>query len=375
MLLSAALIVRDEGAHLDACLASIADLVDEIVVVDTGSTDDSVAIAERHHAVVAHEAWRDDFATPRNRSLELASGEWILYIDADERVAPGDHAAVREMLGGTSDHAAYRVRFIPRVGWTPFHEYRLFRNHPDIRFRAGIHEMIVPAVNAVAERDGLRVSKTDALTIEHVGYEGNQDRKYDRDEPMLLAGLEAHPERIFYYDHLARIYEGRGDSERAVAMWKRGIDAVRARGGAQHDDRLVYIDLIVHLVARDETGGEFESLLAEALERFPSVPPLELAAGSCEFAAGRTEAALARAEWLTSLSPEDVIATGSSYDARVLGEWAWNLLGLCRFELGDDAGAADAFRRAEAAAPDSPAYGVRRRLAEARAAGAHASTR
>jgi glycosyltransferase involved in cell wall biosynthesis len=375
MLLSAALIVRDEGAHLDDCLTSIADLVDEIVVVDTGSTDDSVVIAERHQAVVAHEPWRDDFATPRNRSLDLASGEWILYIDADERVAPGDHAAVREMLAASSDHVAYRARFIPRVGWTPFHEYRLFRNHPEIRFRGGIHEMIVPAVHAVADRDGLLVSKTDVLTIEHVGYEGDQEHKYDRDEPMLLAGLDAHPERIFYYDHLARIYEGRGESDRAVAIWKRGIDAVRARGGSQHDDRLVYIDLIVHLLARRETGDEFGSLVAEALDRFPSVPPLELAAGSHEFATERVERARARAEWLTSLSPDEVVATGSSYDARVLGEWAWNLLGLCRFELGDDAGAADAFGRAEAAAPDNPAYGVRRRLAEARAAAAHVSSR
>ena len=75
MLLSAAMIVRDEAEHLDACLESLHGLVDEIVVVDTGSSDASVEVARRHGAIVAHEPWRGDFATPRNRSLDLASGE------------------------------------------------------------------------------------------------------------------------------------------------------------------------------------------------------------------------------------------------------------------------------------------------------------
>jgi Flp pilus assembly protein TadD len=79
-------------------------------------------------------------------------------------------------------------------------------------------------------------------------------------------------------------------------------------------------------------------------------------------------------EWLTSLTVEDLIASGASYDERLVSEWAWNLLGLCRFELGDNAGAVDAFRRAEQAAPDNAGYEVRRRLAEARA-GSAAPTR
>src|SRR4029077_18021100 len=97
MLLSAAIIVKDEADHLDACLSSLHGLVDEIVVVDTGSTDGSVAVAERHGAVVAHEPWRGDFSAPRNRSLDLATGDWILYIDADERVR-GDVARARAFL-------------------------------------------------------------------------------------------------------------------------------------------------------------------------------------------------------------------------------------------------------------------------------------
>src|SRR5574341_1534475 len=146
MLLTAAIIVRDQAEHLDACLRSLHGLVDEIVVVDTGSSDASVDVARRHGAIVGHEPWQADFSVPRNRSLDLASGEWILYIDADERVRSDDHAAVRAQLAAADDHVSFRVRFVPRIGWTPYREYRLWRHHPDIRFVGVIHETMLPAI-------------------------------------------------------------------------------------------------------------------------------------------------------------------------------------------------------------------------------------
>jgi len=367
MLLSAAIIVRDEAEHLDACLTSLHGLVDEIVVVDTGSVDSSVDVARRHGAVIGHEPWQDDFATPRNRSLDLASGEWILYVDADERVRAGDNTERRRFLAEAADFAGFRVAFVPRVGWTPYVEYRLWRHRPDVRFHGRMHESIVPAIHAAAEREGQLVAVSDVVTIDHFGYEGNQEHKYARDEPILLAALKEHPQRVFYYDHLARIYQARGRDEEARAMWLRGIEVVRARGGGHPDDRLLWINLITHAFDRGKLEGELEGLVEDALERFPGLPALELAAAKVEFVAGEPLRALRRLEWLTSLSPDEVIATGSSYDERVLGEWAWNLLGLCRFALGDWGDAARAFARAEEAAPGVPDYAVRRRLAQARA--------
>jgi len=367
VLLSAAMIVRDEADHLDACLESIRALVDEIVVVDTGSVDDTMAIARRHGAIVDQVSWEGDFATPRNRSLDLASGEWILYVDADERVRAGDDRERRRRIAAAADHAAFRVLFTPRVGWTPYVEYRLWRHKPDVRFRGRIHESIVPSIHAAASRDDELVGVSDVITIDHLGYEGDLGPKHARDEPILLAALEEYPERVFYYDHLARIYADLGRGDDAVAVWMRGIEMVRHRGGDHPDDRLLWIDLVCHELARGRLDDPIGELVAEALERFPGVPALELAAARFEYASDRIERAEARVEWITSLSPDDVIATGSSYDRRVLGEWAWNLLGLCRFARGDDAAAADAFRRAEQLAPDETEYAIRRRLAEARA--------
>ena len=367
MKLSAAIIVRDEAEHLDSCLASLRGLVDEIVVVDTGSVDDSVEVARSHGAIVGHERWRGDFATPRNRSLDLCTGEWILYIDADERVRAGDNEERRALLGAAVERAALRVLFVPRVGWTPYLEYRLWRHRPGVRFSGRMHESIVPAIHAVAEREGLSVGVSDVITIDHLGYEGDQRHKHARDEPILLAALAEHPERIFYYDHLARIYQAQGRDGEARSMWMRGIAIARERRHEEPDDRLLWINLITHEFVRGQLEGGLGGIVEEALQRFPGVPALELAAAQVEFVAGDARRALPRVEWLTSLSMAQVVATGSAYDERVLGEWALNLLGLCRFALADWAGAADAFARAQATAPEVPDYAARRRLAQARA--------
>jgi glycosyltransferase involved in cell wall biosynthesis len=367
MLLSAAMIVRDEAEHLDACLQSLHGLVDEIVVVDTGSRDASVEVASRHGAIVAHEPWRGDFATPRNRSLDLASGEWILYVDADERVRPGDQQARRAHIAAASEFAALRVPLVPRVGWTPYVEYRLWRHRPEVRFSGRMHESMVEAIHAAATRTGERVGISDVLTIDHLGYEGDQHRKYARDEPILLAALQEYPARVFYYDHLARIYEASGRDDDAVAMWMQGIEMARAREEPDHDDRLLWVDLIWHRFTRNDTGAEVAALVHEALERFPALPALELVAAQLEFVAGERASAERRIEWILSRSERDALASGSSYDGRIFGEWSWNLMGLCRFADGDWREAAAAFAKAEKAAPDVQDYAVRRRLAEARA--------
>ena len=367
MRLGAALITRDVADHLDRCLTSIRDLVDEIVVVDTGSVDDTVAVARRHGARIDVVPWQDDFSTPRNRSLDLLDADWVLYIDADEAVE-GDVAGLRRMLAEDDEHIGFRVRFVPRVGWTGYREYRLWRHRPDVRFRGRIHETMLGALVEAADRDGLRIGTTELVTIQHYGYEGDQSHKFARDEPILLAQIELTPERVYLYDHLARIREGRGDAAGAVAAWQAGIERVRDRTWNHPDDALLYIDYVIHRVVAGDRSDALAALVAEARARFATYPTLEFAAATLAFARGDAATAASVIEPVCLMTRDEIESTGSSYDARVVGEWSWNLLGLARFDLGDDVGAAAAFARAEALAPDDPAYAIRRRLAEARAA-------
>jgi len=90
--------VKNEAAALGRCLESVRSLVDEIVVVDTGSSDDTAAIARTFGARIGHFPWRDDFAAARNESLRLCTGDWVLLLDADETVDSRDHGAIRQAM-------------------------------------------------------------------------------------------------------------------------------------------------------------------------------------------------------------------------------------------------------------------------------------
>src|SRR5215470_14907944 len=188
---SAAMIVRDEAAVLDACLASIEGMVDEIVVVDTGSTDQTRDIARRYPVHLLERPWTGDFAEARNFALSRSTGDWILYIDADERLQPTSRATLRELLTEESV-VGWQVRLHPRPGTTGYAEMRLFRNDPRIRFEGRIHEQILPSLDRAAAADGRRIALS-PLAIQHVGYEGDLRRKHLRNLPLLRAYLEDNP--------------------------------------------------------------------------------------------------------------------------------------------------------------------------------------
>ncbi|MFT9055972.1 MAG: glycosyltransferase [Ethanoligenens sp.] len=145
-LLTLCMIVKNEHTCLERCLQSVQGVVDQIVVVDTGSTDDSQEICRRYHAEVYPREWDDDFAAARNAGIEKAKGRWILWMDADEQLETTQKDVFLKELRD-SDASLFSVRMVHFMGERPdLHQvffsdsYRLFRNGRSIRFIGKIHE-------------------------------------------------------------------------------------------------------------------------------------------------------------------------------------------------------------------------------------------
>jgi hypothetical protein len=142
---SACLIVRDEAKQIGRCLESLRPLVDEVIVVDTGSTDETTRIARDLGATVTEEPWRNDFSFHRNQAIDRAGGRWILTIDADEELVETYVAETRQRLSadGLPDilMAAVRLRY-PNHRTVSLLEPRLFRRSRGIRYIHPVHEQL-----------------------------------------------------------------------------------------------------------------------------------------------------------------------------------------------------------------------------------------
>ncbi|MFG0318302.1 MAG: glycosyltransferase [Planctomycetota bacterium JB042] len=299
--MSACLIVRDEESCLGRCLASIEPWVDEICVVDTGSSDRTVEIARRFGAKVRRAAWEDDFSAARNASLELATRRWILVIDADEELTEEGGRALRRaieeprrqswlvrldsLLGEDDDDEDVRTVAVPR----------LFRNRPEIRFRRRVHESVMESVLALEatppEPSGVRIL--------HHGYRPETVARRDKRARnlALLRRCHAEDERDLFV--LFKLASGVDGDERRTLLEA----AVREARRLPERERRSYpfLPLVFERLAREriETGAlaEAKALVAEAIDTFGPIPELRFRLGDL---ARRSGDAREARRWLAS---------------------------------------------------------------------------
>lgn len=201
--ISLCMIVRDEAETLPHCLDSVSGLVDEIVVVDTGSADHTPAVAAGYGARITRIPWPGSFAAARNTALDLATGDWILVLDADERIDPADRPRLRTLVE-RREVEGYLVRIInhfdlgDRVPPELHSAVRLFRNQSDYRFIGTVHEQ--PTVPGPVPAD---------VRVHHWGYlpEVYSVRgKAARNEALLQEALSRDPQDPYLLYSLAVLY-------------------------------------------------------------------------------------------------------------------------------------------------------------------------
>jgi tetratricopeptide (TPR) repeat protein len=204
--LSVCMIVRDEEKVLTRCLKSVQPVADELIVVDTGSTDRTISVAKDFGANIFHFEWCDDFSAARNESLRHATGDWILQIDADEALVAKSIPHLKRCIGKSSV-LSYIVRCdngpgcdALRYGWFT----RLFRNHPRLRYERSYHEQVSDSVEDLLALDPRWQKRQEPrVVIRHYGYDRHLMRKkHERGLRIMQSYLETNPNDYFILNRL-----------------------------------------------------------------------------------------------------------------------------------------------------------------------------
>jgi glycosyltransferase involved in cell wall biosynthesis len=235
-MLSLCMIVKDEVVTLPACLASVRGVVDEIVILDTGSSDDTIAVAQDAGAQVHRFEWTNDFAAARNASLTHARGDWILVLDADERLLPVAIPAIRQLvagqeLAGVAAADVLLVNLVRHEAGAKQSPYtlvsRLFRRHPDLQFQRPYHETVDESVDRVRQREPhWQVVTLADVAIDHGGYRPDAvvaRAKVERARSILESMVAAHPADPYGCNKLGALYLQNGLQEKALPLLRQGL--------------------------------------------------------------------------------------------------------------------------------------------------------
>ena len=216
------MIVKNERENLERMLPQLAPCFDEIVIVDTGSTDNTRVIAEKAGARVFDFAWIDDFSAARNFGLSKAGADYLLWLDADDRLDPRAVAHLRENLSDA--RKAFLLRVASGAGGSgEFLQLRVFPNIEGIEWEGRVHEQIFPSL----ERNGLSSQTLPGIVITHTGYEdqGEIREKSRRNAALLEKDRAIRPDDPYVLQHLAQAYGVLGEIDRAVEASEALINA------------------------------------------------------------------------------------------------------------------------------------------------------
>ncbi len=289
--ISLCMMVRDEEAMLPAALASAAPWVDEMVVVDTGSSDGTVAVAEGFGARVFHHRWQGDFSLHRNQSISYARGQWLLILDADEELDQKSAPAMAGLLEtDRTDCYLFEVRNrLPEGGFNLAAGPRLFRNLPGLRYDGRVHNR--PRLT--------RPPLPAPVVIIHHGYAldpGAMRRKADQRLDMLRRWVREEPSEAPALVHLANsllMYQGREGAGEARDLALAALELVRRRGGGPVELARAWSPALIALHQLGEHGRLLE-LAGRCAAELPLLPDPHFAVVMACSAAGRWQE-LARA--------------------------------------------------------------------------------
>ena len=345
-MLSLSMIVRDEAERIETCLASVKDLVDEMVVVDTGSTDDTIQRAQTAGARVEQLPWPGDFAPARNAALEMVKGDWVLVLDADEQLLPDAIPALKDLMADPAVLVINLLRYEQGAAMAPYSNVsRLFRRHPRLQWSRPYHSMIDDSVEALLQEEPhWRVVDCGIPALLHDGYRPELLASTDKAQRLRQAmeqWLEQRPGDPYACAKLGALEVSSGNRVQGMALLQQGLASI----GDSQDQNAERYELLLHLAmaqADDDTEAAIatyrDALALPVAARLSLGARLNLAALLLQKDA--LDEAISLTTEATQQAPE--VALG------------WFNLGLMQRRKGDIAAAIQAYGQALQRQPDHP---------------------
>ncbi|MBP2627630.1 MAG: glycosyl transferase family 2 [Firmicutes bacterium] len=219
--ISLAMIVRDEEANLAECLGSVKDEVDEIVIVDTGSTDQTLNIASNFTNKIYHFPWQGDFSAARNFAISKCSGQWILSLDADEKL-DSEKGSIRQLIGSSPETEVFGLSLLiySATEYERFTVMRLFRNTAEYHFVGKIHEQVV-----INNTNVVDIGDAPVICHKFVTHKQRNKKRW-RNLRLLKHELHRDPDNYYLKYYMGVEWLGIGRYERAVDCLQTAVASI-----------------------------------------------------------------------------------------------------------------------------------------------------
>jgi len=330
-LLSLCMIVKNEEKNLEECLKSVQGLAEEIILTDTGSTDKTIEIAQKYGAKIEHFPWIKDFSAARNHSISKATGRWIIWLDADDRLPQKTIEELRRTLSMETPNKVFYLEICNSTGegksGTRFSQIRVFPNNPKIRFEGRIHESPLSSIRK------LRLAEEKIpLDVFHTGYEDPALLKEKQLRNMALFKeeypdpMKMDPNTMYHY---AACFEIMEDYENAVIWFKNALE----KSKKEHYDeyRILIPQTIAKILEYFGKMDEAMNYLNESLQEDPYYEPSVSQKARLLAKSQQDSEALKWFGYLASLIPKNSILPSDTATAHInalqsLAEY-WNKTG------------------------------------------------
>ncbi len=322
------MIVKNEGHNLERCLASVQPYVDEIVIVDTGSTDNTIAIAQRYGAKLDHFDWCDDFSAARNYSLTKVTGQWILHLDADEELIvtdPDFRQQLYDLPQSNPNILAFAVTRndvnVPADAFLGGFHVRMFRNLPEFRYVNRYHEQLEYQSDRPIAYHYLQ-----GIEIRHYGNSDEaalRQKTLTRDIPILEAIHQQEGLSFWLLDCLARNYLRTDQTTQAADCYQEAFDRLLPHLlSGEKPDGFYWVSTLMHYLAEqalEQNDWETARMLCQrGLEWNPTHLPFNYLTGQILLNLGFALGATAYFERCLQLAQAQTFYASEPFDRSLL---------------------------------------------------------